>query len=163
MLRSGSLRAKQAAVGAGLLALAAFLFWQTQSLPQDGGYAGISARTVPLLIEAGLALCGLLLLTAALRGRWVGADEAQETRAAPAPWALLWVLGGLLFQMLTIAVLGFVPTSALMFACVATGFREQRSLRAFAFDLLLGLILALVIWVIFTQGLNLNLQGFFRG
>lgn len=150
----------EALIGLGFIVAGVAMAWQTFLIDADAGYAGIGPRFFPLAIASGLGVCGLLLIVQAAWGGFHGAEapaDGARLNRATAP-GLLWIVGGLLFQLLAIPTLGFVPTSAVLFACVARGFGARNTLK----NLVIGTVLALIIWAIFTQLLGVSLQGFLR-
>jgi len=148
----------QALIGLGFVVAGAAMAWQTFLIDADGGYAGIGPRFFPLVVAAGLAICGAGLFLQAALGGYFNLDEVPERIEAAGARGLAWILGGLVVQLLTIGVLGFVPTATLLFVCVAKAFGVKRWLR----PALIGLVLALAIWAIFTELLGVSLQGFLR-
>lgn len=153
-------KAFEALIGAGLVVAGAAMAWQTFLIDADAGYAGIGPRFFPLAIAAGLALCGVLLMGQAAWGGYRNLDfDLTGPRLDRSSLSgLLWIVGGLLFQLLTISTFGFVPTSAVLFLCVARAFGVTSWIKSLA----IGAVLALVIWAIFTQLLGVSLQGFLR-
>ena len=114
----------------------------------------------PFAIALGLGLCGIGLILEALTGGYRNLEGAPEgVKLDRAAWeGLGWIVGGLVFQLLTIPTIGFVPTSAVLFTCVARAFGARSLWRS----AVIGLLMALAIWAIFTQLLGVSLQGFLR-
>jgi putative tricarboxylic transport membrane protein len=146
------------ALSLGVLALgvaASVMAWQ---LPEGGGYARIGPNFVPKGVAAALVLLGLWLLAETFTGGWRARvpDEPQERgEHAFLPPAFLWVVAGLLAQMLLIHSAGFVLAAAALFACVARGFGSARWLR----DIAGGLLLGLAVFAFFVHFLNVNLPA----
>lgn len=135
-------------IAAGLAGLAALLLWDAAGLRQDGGYSGVGPADVPRLIAFGLLALSALTVVAGLRG-----DLPRAPRQAPAP--VLWILGGLGLQLVLLHAIGFVLSGALLFGFTARGFGQQPLWR----NILVGVVLAFVIYGIFDQLLKLNLPG----
>lgn len=137
------------ALGVLLLAICFWigLFW----IESQSGYAGISTRTVPLLVATGLTVCALLLL---LKPQSVlqQAEEATDGRK-PEYGRLVWLIAGLLLTMLLIGSIGFPLASVILMVCVARGYRSKRPLR----DAIVSLCITLPLWFIFTKLLAINL------
>jgi putative tricarboxylic transport membrane protein len=153
-------RKVQAAIGLGFIVAAVAMAGQTLLVDAEAGYAGIGPRFFPFAIAAGLGLCGLGLILEALTGGYrnlEGAPSGMKLDRA-ARQGLGWIVGGLVFQLLTIPYIGFVPTSAVLFTCVARAFGARSLWRSAA----IGALMALTIWAIFTQLLGVSLQGFLR-
>lgn len=135
-------------IAAGLAGMAALLLVDAAGLKQDGGYAGVGPADVPRLIAYGLLVLAVLTVVSGLRG-----DLPRPPRQAPAP--LLWILGGLGLQLVLLHVVGFVISGALLFGMTARGFGQRPLWKAVA----VGLVMALVIYGIFDQLLQLNLPA----
>jgi putative tricarboxylic transport membrane protein len=144
--------APEVTLSAGVLAVGIGAAAITAALPSEGGYSGIGPNFVPGLVSAGVIALGAWLLYEALTGGWRNTpphtDAFQRTR-------FFWVSAGLFAHMALIAWAGFVIAGAVLFAFVARGFASQRVLR----DLAIGLALALVVYLFFTQVLNVNLPA----
>lgn len=135
-------------IAAGLAGLAAMILWDAAGLKQDGGYAGVGPADVPRLIAYGLLLLAALTVVSGLKG-----DLPQPPRQAPAP--VLWIMGGLIGQLLLLHVAGFVISGAILFGMTARGFGQKPLWR----NILVGFALAFVIYGIFDRLLRLNLPG----
>lgn len=135
-------------IAAGLAGLAALLLVDAAGLKQDGGYAGVGPGDVPRIIAYGLLVLAVLTVVAGLKG-----DLPKPPRQAPAP--VLWILGGLGLQLALLHVVGFVISGALLFGMTARAFGQQPLWKAVA----VGLVLALVIYGVFDQLLQLNLPA----
>ena len=141
-------------VGLGVGALALFFGAGLPFVDSQGGYAGLSPRFLPTVVTIGLAVCALLLL---IRRAAVAArpDEAHTAVEPGRGFArLAWVAGGLLAHLLLIGTIGFVLASSLLMVCVARGFASARPVR----DALIGLAIALPMWLLFAKVLQVNLK-----
>lgn len=146
-----SARAGQVAVSAALLALGIAMAAGTYLLPNTTGYAQVGPRLFPGLIAGGLILISLLLLGQAL---FTGFRNAPDRAGKRFDWgAFAWLSAGVAAQMALIAHLGFILTSTLLFFTVARAFGSRRTPR----DVLLGLVLATLVYFLFTQALTLSL------
>lgn len=150
----------QLIISALLIALALFTFYQTQLIQADGGYSTVGPRFSPLLVAAALLVIGVLLLRQALTGGW----RNMEAATPPEPFFVLafwWIAGGLAINMAVIGFIGFTLASALLFVMVTRGFGSRNLMR----DGVIGLVLALVVFLFFTRVLGLALPaspaGFF--
>jgi putative tricarboxylic transport membrane protein len=135
-------------IAAGLAGLAALLLWDAAGLKQDGGYAGVGPADVPRLIAYVLLVLAGLTVISGLKG-----DMPRPARQAPAP--LFWILGGLGLQLVLLHVVGFILSGAILFGCTARGFGKRPLWRA----VLIGLVLAALIYGVFDRLLRLNLPG----
>ncbi len=128
-----------------LIALALFIFGQVQLIPADGGYSAVGPRFTPMLIGAGLAIVGGVLLYEALFSGWKGMEGAQPAEPFFAP-AFLWIGGGLVLHLVVIGFAGFTLASTALFAMVTRGFGSRRVVR----DVLIGFVLAALVFLFFT-------------
>ncbi|WP_295075509.1 tripartite tricarboxylate transporter TctB family protein [Tabrizicola sp.] len=135
-------------IAAGLAGIAALILVDAAGLKQDGGYAGVGPGDVPRIIAYGLLVLSVLTVVSGLKG-----DLPRPPRQAPAP--VFWILGGLLGQVAFLHVVGFVISGALLFGMTARGFGQRPLWKAVA----VGIGLALVIYGVFDQLLQLNLPA----
>jgi putative tricarboxylic transport membrane protein len=140
-------------VGGAVLLAAAFFAAGLPFVDGQGGYAGLSPRFLPTLVTLGLGICGVLLL---LRSDAIEATSEESTTAILQPERfrrLALLMGGLLAHLILINWIGFVLASAFLMAIVARAYSSEKWLR----DAVIGLSVALPIWLLFTQLLGLNL------
>ena len=78
----------EAIIGAGVLALAAVMRWQTLAIPVSPIYAQVGPTVVPIITALALGMLGILLLIAAWQGGWQPEEEKAST---PDRVALAWV------------------------------------------------------------------------
>ena len=95
-------------------------------------------------------LLGVLLLVDALQGGWQSDDEKEIT---PDRAALLWIVAGLVLNVLLITSAGFTIASVILFVCVARGFGSKAIIR----DALIGAAFALVAYIGFAKTLGINI------
>ena len=129
-----------------LLGLATVVAWDASRVVGGGQYARIGPQTIPYAIAVCLAALGLWTIVEALRGDFPE-REPQEMRP------VLWIVAGLLIQLLTIRLIGFSIATGMLFALVARGFDERR----FWISIPAGIVLAGAVWLIFARGLSLTL------
>jgi putative tricarboxylic transport membrane protein len=140
-------------VGGAVLLAAAFFAAGLPFVDGQGGYAGLSPRFLPTLVTIGLAICGLLLLIQS-DSIQASSDEAETAIfQADRFRRLALLMGGLLAHLVLISWIGFVLASALLMAIVSRAYGSKKLLR----DGLIGLAVALPIWLLFTQVLGLNI------
>jgi putative tricarboxylic transport membrane protein len=136
-------------VGLALIAIAAVL-WIDASYLVAGSLYGVGPSAAPKIVAFGLAALGLATLLTALR------STTAETESAD--WsAILVLLGGLAALIALIARGGgFIVASTILFAATSWAFGR----RAVLADALLGFLLAMFIYLVFTKLLTLGLpQG----
>ena len=135
-------------IAAALLGLSAIIAWDTTRLAAGGAYARVGPQTIPYVIAACLAGLGVWTIFAALRGDF---PEREPQEAKP----VLWIVGGLVLQLVLIRFTGFSIATGLLFGFVARGFGERR----LWLSLPSGILLAAIVWFIFARGLQLSLPA----
>jgi putative tricarboxylic transport membrane protein len=141
-------------IGAGVLALAIVMFWQTMSIPVSPIYAKVGPTVVPLMTAAALGLLGVLLLIDAWQGGW---QTEEEKAVTPDRAGLLWVVAGLVLNVALIGSAGFTIASTILFVCVARGFGSDKTVR----DALIGAVFALIAYFGFAATLGINIGSGF--
>ena len=145
------MRTAELVVGLGVAALGVFIAVETSQITVAPAYAKVGPGVIPYLVAGGLILLGLLFAAQA----WRAAAPAPQPAEA-GDWRPLVVIGiGLVAGMVLIERAGFVIASAALFSCVAYGFGSRRYLR----DAAIAVLLAIVVYVGFTRGLNLPLPA----
>jgi putative tricarboxylic transport membrane protein len=135
-------------LGLALLALAALVAWDASRLGGGATYAQVGPKSFPYVIAGGLTLLSVWTMVAA----WLGDVPAREPdEVAP----ILWIVGGLLAQMLLLGVAGFSIATGVMFGLVARGFGERRLWLTIP----AGILVSLVLFFVFNRGLQLTLPG----
>jgi putative tricarboxylic transport membrane protein len=151
-----------------ILALAVVVFgigfiWQTTQIRLTPAYSMVGPRVIPYIVGAGLVLTGLWLAFEALTGRaaTVSTESEDVDPTLPTDWRTVGLLAlALLVYLVLLEPAGFVIASALLFfgAAYAMGSRH------YARDLVVGVLLAAVLYVGFTRGLDLQLPaGILKG
>ncbi|WP_119155386.1 tripartite tricarboxylate transporter TctB family protein [Caldimonas tepidiphila] len=153
-----------AAIGAGVLAIAALMALGAAQIGGDAGYGGVGPAFLPWLVSGALAVLGAALIVSALRH----AAPLVEAPAFPPRWrAMAWVSLGLLANAALIEHVGFVASCALLFALGARGFRigqDQTPSRTVTLrDAALGAAISAPVFWIFTKVLGLTLPALTRG
>ncbi len=147
-------------ISLGLIALGTFVVYETQTIAETQGYAQIGPRLFPYIIGSGLTLCGAVLAWHALSGGWRHVPLDQEGHDAP-DWVSFGIISaGVILHMVIIGWAGFIIASTLLFVLIARGFGSRRIVR----DAIIAILLATVVFFIFTLGLGLSLpKGPFGG
>jgi len=144
-------------LGLAVLLLGGVCLYAASSLPITAQYAGIGPGMALVAIGAGFLLLGVLLLIQIAQGEVFEPLDA-ENAAANQPMdkrAFVTALAAVVLPVLIMEPLGLPITAMLSFVLVARAFGSRR-VRA---DLLVGLILGSVCWLLFTW-LGLQLGGF---
>ena len=145
--RSGPDRA--VLVIAALLALAGIAVgFATLHQKTTMGYSPVGARTVPFILAGALVALGAFTAVAGFRGQF----PKREKQDIP---PMLWLIGGLAVQLLTMKTLGFAIATGVLFAAAARGFGRGPLWMTIP----IGIVLSFVVWVIFATGLQLTLPA----
>ncbi|SDA83226.1 tripartite tricarboxylate transporter TctB family protein [Mesorhizobium qingshengii] len=135
-------------IAAALAIVAVVIAWSTASHGVGANYARVGPTTFPYFIAA--VFLGLSIWTAfeAFRGDF---PEREHQEISP----ILWIVGGLVAQMLLLKVAGFAIATGLLFAATARAFGRGPLWQTIP----IGLVLSFVIWIIFAKGLQLSLPA----
>lgn len=139
-------------VSLALVALGLFVASGTEGLTAFAGYSRVGPGFFPVLVAAGLIGVGGWLAVQCVRGGWPERGEGAVAYKVHAP-AFLYICGGAGLHLASIGTVGFIPASTLLFALVARAFGSRRVLR----DIAIGLALAALAYVFFTQVVSVNL------
>jgi len=137
------------AVAAAVCALGLFFVTGAFSIAGDAQYAGVGPRVFPVVIGSALLVLGAAFGVSAWRHR--APAESELIRRA----ALAWIVAGLVAAILMMQPLGFPLAAGVVFACTARGFGSRRLGR----DVVMGIALGAVIYVVFSRGLGVSLPG----
>ncbi len=133
-------------VAALLLAAAAVIAWDTSNIPISSVY-GLGPEAMPTVVAGGLALLAVGNLVMAFRGDMPEREPIDLK-------AIFLILGGFGVLMLVIGFDGgFIPATAILFAATSAAFGR----RAFLTDLVIGLVLAVLVYLMFVKVLSLSL------
>ena len=136
------------AIAIGLLVLAGVIWWDMTTLQGATTY-GIGPQAMPMVVTAGLVLLAVGNLISAIRG------ELPERESAD-PRAVLLILGGFVALIALIAFGGgFILATAILFTTTSAAFGRKALFQDFA----IGLVLAVVIFLIFDKLLTLSLPA----
>ena len=137
------------AIGVLLLAIAALTAWDASRLTTATVY-GMGPEATPYLVAAGFVALAMGHFVLAFRGALPHREPADLG-------AILWIAGGLAALILAIGLgAGFILGMTVLFAATARAFGRT----AIVTDLLIGLGLGVLIYVVFTRLLTLSLpQG----
>jgi putative tricarboxylic transport membrane protein len=135
-------------IAIGLLALAATVAWDSSRLGTGGAYARIGPQTIPYVVA--ICLAGLAAWTAIEAWRGDFPVREQQDRQP-----ILWIVGGLLIQMLLIRWVGFSVATAILFAMTARAFARVNLPIA----LVSGLLISAAVWFVFARLLQLTLPA----
>ena len=128
------------------------------ALPQAATYAVVGPGLFPAVIGSGLVVLGALLLAAVARGERFVPQETEDADASRRPSrAALWTtMAAGVVPIFLIRPLGFPIAAAITFALTARAFGSRRLLL----DLVVGALLGVACWLLFSRLLGLSLPGF---
>ena len=153
------------AIGAVLLAIGAGLCIGTFNVHTLPGQDSLGPRLFPTLIGGGLVILGLAHFVVAWRQHHGTAPIAEPiefaTELPPGHWpTLAWVVAGVALGAALYNHLGFIVAAIAVFVLTARGFAGRFSLL----HVIVGIVLAIVVYIGFTAGLGLRLpSGIFKG
>ncbi len=129
-----------------LLLLAGLIWWDMSKLQILSPY-DLGPKVMPVVVSIGLAILALGNAVAAFRGDLPARDSLD--------WKpIILILGGLVSLIVLIGLGGgFMIGTALLFAATSTAFGR----RAFVMDLVIGAVLAILIYLLFAKLLTLSL------
>jgi putative tricarboxylic transport membrane protein len=131
-----------------LLVLAGLVWWDMTTLQILSPY-DLGPKVMPIIVSAGLGLLAIGNGIAAFRGHL-----PERERLAWAPIVL--ILGGLATLIALIALGGgFMIGTAVLFATTSAAFGR----KAFVTDLIIGAVLAVIIYLLFAKLLTLSLPA----
>ena len=141
-------------VSIGLAALGIFVVAGTQDIASVGGYSQVGPRVFPYIIGAGLILFGGMLCWQAVNGGWRNVP-AEETPHEGDWVEFAQLRAAIILHMASIGSAGFVLASTFLFALIARAFGSRRPFR----NVVVGFLLSVAAFFIFTRGLGLNLPS----
>jgi putative tricarboxylic transport membrane protein len=146
------------ALALGAVVFGLLVIWQTTNVRVAPIYSTVGPRVIPYIVGAGLVLTGLWLAFEALTGRTTaGSAESEDVDLSlPTDWRTVGLLAlVLVVYLLLIERAGFVIASTVLFVGAAYAMGRRRYVR----DTVIGVLLALVLYLIFNRGLGLNLPA----
>jgi putative tricarboxylic transport membrane protein len=157
------MRAPQALIGAGTLAIAALMAMGATQISAEAGYGGVGPNFVPWVVAAMLAVCGAWLLWESFSGGFRAREEPSGAERGYWP-GFAWVSAGMLLNAALITRIGFILSCTLCFVFAVRGYKASQGapdLRPAAFlkDALVGLAIAAPVYWMFTKLLAINLPG----
>jgi putative tricarboxylic transport membrane protein len=131
-----------------LLVLAGLVWWDMTKLQLLSPY-DVGPKAMPVIVSIGLALLAI--------GNGIGAFRGDLPARDSLDWKpIVLILGGLACLIVLIGLGGgFILGTAILFATTSTAFGR----RAFLVDFLIGLVLAVLVYVLFSKLLALSLPA----
>jgi putative tricarboxylic transport membrane protein len=136
------------------IVLGLYLLIGSQDISLGTGYDKIGPRFFPYLIAAGLlGSAGLMIFESLNR-------KIKISQASFEIIPFFTLIAGLILSVLLLEYLGFILSVTILFVLVARAFKSSRPLR----DLVVGLLLCIIVYFVFTSGLGLVLpRGLLSG
>lgn len=131
-----------------LAAIAAIIIYQTSQMRLPPIQARVGPTVFPYVIAGGLLLLSAGTAISALRGSF---PARSDDNYGP----ILWIVGGLIAQILLLSTIGFSLATGVLFAFTAKGFGRGPLWKTIP----MGALLAFVVWLIFAKGLQLSLPA----
>ena len=136
------------AIAAVLVAVGLVIAVSTMRAGGVMGYSPVGPKTVPWIIAGAFLVLGVLTAVAAWR--------RDFPEREPQDWPpMLWVVGGLAVQLLTMKTLGFSIATGLLFAATAKGFGRGPLWMTVP----VGIVFSFLVWIVFAKGLQLSLPA----
>lgn len=129
-----------------MLVLAGLIAWDMRHLAGMSSYARVGPTVFPMMLAGGIALVAIGIGTEALQGLFLPRD--------PIEWGpVLWIVAGLVAQILLLKSAGFSIATGVVFAFVARGMGRGPLWQTIP----IGIVFAFFIYVAFAKGLQLSL------
>lgn len=147
---------------AGVVVLGIVVLVEAQDIQMRAGVA-VSPRVVPNIVGVGLILVGLWYAVDIIRTphRWAGGEDSEDVDPeAETDWSVIFIIAiALTLYALLINPAGFIVASAVLFFVSAYAMGSRHYLR----DAIIGLIVAVAIFVVFDGWLGVRLpDGWFE-
>ena len=131
-----------------LAVIAGVIIWQTSQMRLPPVQQRVGPTVFPYVVAAGLLALSLGTLVQALRGSFPPREKGDMG-------PMLWIVSGLVAQILLLSTAGFAVATGLLFAFTARGFGRGPLWQTIP----IGIVFALLIWFIFARGLQLSLPS----
>lgn len=131
-----------------LAVIAGVIIWQTSLMRVPPIQQRVGPTVFPYVIAGGLLLLAVGTVVSALRGSFPAREKGDM---AP----MLWIVGGLLAQIMLLSTAGFAIATGLLFAFTAKGFGRGPLWQTIP----IGIAFSLLVWFIFARGLQLSLPA----
>lgn len=153
-VRRGLLEARVAALAVVILGIVCVI--GASQIRTPGGYTAVSAGAMPIAVGVGLIALGLLLLLRATARPDLDHAARVAAEAVATHWpTTLAALAGLVAYALVLGPLGYVVATALFVPAEARVLGSRSAVR----DVAVGAVLALVVYLAFTQFLGVRLPA----
>lgn len=132
-----------------LAAISIIIFWQTSQMRVPPVQQRVGPTVFPYVVATGLALLAIGTVVSAFRN---GFPARSKDEYGP----IVWIIGGLVAQILLLSTAGFAIATGVLFALTAKGFGRGPLWQTIP----IGVVFGFIVWFIFARGLQLSLpQG----
>lgn len=135
-------------IAAILAGIAAVIIWQTSQMRVPPIQARVGPTVFPYIIAGGLLLLAAGTVVSALRNGFPARDEDNYG-------PILWIVGGLVAQLLLLSSVGFSLATGILFAMTAKAFGRGPLWKTVP----IGTLVAFLVWLAFAKGLQLSLPS----
>lgn len=135
-------------IAAILAVIAAVIIWQTSHMRVPPIQARVGPTVFPYIIAGALILLSIGTVVSAVRRSF---PERSDDNFVP----ILWIVGGLVAQLLLLSTLGFSIATGILFAFTAKAFGRGPLWQTIP----LGAVFAFLVWFAFAKGLQLSLPA----
>ena len=135
-------------IAAILAAIAAVIIWQTSQMRVPPIQARVGPTVFPYIIAGALILLSISTGVSAVRR---GFPERSDDNYVP----ILWIVSGLVAQLLLLSTIGFSIATGILFAFTAKGFGRGPLWKTIP----IGTVFAFLVWFAFAKGLQLSLPA----
>jgi putative tricarboxylic transport membrane protein len=134
------------------------IIWQTTLIRLTPAYSKVGPRVIPFIVGAGLVIVGVWLAYEAFTGHAAvgSADSEDADPTLPTDWRCISLLAlALLAYLFLIEPVGFIIASTALFVGAAFAMGSRRLAR----DIVIGIVMATILYVVFNRGLGLSLPA----
>ena len=133
-------------IAAILAGIAIVIFWQTSQMRVPPIQQRMGPTVFPYVVATGLFLLAIGTVVSAMRN---GFPERSKDDYGP----ILWIVGGLIGQILLLSTAGFSIATGVLFAFTAKAFGRGPLWKTIP----IGTVFAFLVWFAFAKGLQLSL------
>jgi putative tricarboxylic transport membrane protein len=131
-----------------LAVIAGVIIWQTSLMRVPPVQQRVGPTVFPYVIATGLLALAVGTVVQALRGTFPAREKGDMG-------PMLWIVAGLLAQIMLLSTAGFAIATGLLFAFTARGFGRGPLWQTIP----IGVAFSLLVWFIFARGLQLSLPA----
>jgi putative tricarboxylic transport membrane protein len=147
----------QYVLAAAIVAAGTYIVVDSRGLSDSSGNAAISPAAVPTVVGIALVVLGAFLAVATARGDLPHEEEGEDIDLTGGiDWrTMAMLLGVIVANIALIDLLGWAITGAMLFAGCAVALGSRTWIR----DIVIGAVLSVGSWYLFTVGLGVPLPA----